>query len=154
MYSQTLHFSSHIDLLNHVKIVATEQARKAGWNENYKIGVHAIESMEHVHFHGIYIYMYIYIVYIYIYSCVVISQDFVSEKLRNKKHFNSFTSEFFIEIDSMIKLIEDKGKILIDKVYIILSLLLSNITSIIVTCYFYYYHFYCYYVIMHNIGKM
>ena len=47
---------------------------------NCKIGYHAKPSMSDLHIH-------------------IITQDFDSEKLKNKKHWNSFNTEFFVPID-------------------------------------------------------
>ena len=57
-----------------------------------RIGFHAVPSMRQLHLH-------------------VISQDFQSDALKNKKHWNSFTSEFFIEIDTFIRRLENEGTI-------------------------------------------
>jgi aprataxin len=48
----------------------------------YRMGFHAVPSMHHLHMH-------------------VISQDFDSSCFRNKKHWNSFTTTFFIPIEEM-----------------------------------------------------
>ncbi len=41
----------------------------------------------------------------------VISQDFISSSLTNKKHWNSFTTEFFKDVEEIEKILEDKGQI-------------------------------------------
>lgn len=48
----------------------------------YRMGFHAVQSMNHLHMH-------------------VISQDFDSECLKNKKHWNSFTTTFFVPIEEV-----------------------------------------------------
>ena len=49
-----------------------------------KFGFHAVQSMQPLHMH-------------------IISQDFDSNCLKNKKHWNSFNTDYFIEIDSLIR---------------------------------------------------
>ena len=41
----------------------------------------------------------------------VISEDFNSDKLKNKKHWNSFTTRFFIDADDFISILENEGAI-------------------------------------------
>ena len=49
----------------------------------FRYGFHAVPSMNHLHMH-------------------VISQDFDSPCLKNKKHWNSFTTTFFVPVEEMI----------------------------------------------------
>ncbi|OLL23478.1 Aprataxin-like protein [Neolecta irregularis DAH-3] len=68
-----------------VKELATgDLLRKFGstrsWNEEIRVGTHAIPSMSHLHIH-------------------IISKDMHSESLKNKKHYNSFNTPFFIPLD-------------------------------------------------------
>uniref|UniRef100_A0A3Q3IWW8 C2H2-type domain-containing protein n=1 Tax=Monopterus albus TaxID=43700 RepID=A0A3Q3IWW8_MONAL len=56
----------------------------------FRTGFHAIPSMSHVHLH-------------------VISQDFDSPCLKNKKHWNSFTTDYFIESHDVIQMLETNG---------------------------------------------
>lgn len=44
----------------------------------------------------------------------VISDDFNSERLKNKKHWNSFTTEFFIPANDFLAMLE-QGKVHFDK---------------------------------------
>ncbi|KAK4056645.1 aprataxin-like protein [Microbotryomycetes sp. JL221] len=55
-----------------------------------QIGFHAIESMRHVHLH-------------------VVSNDFVSDRLKNKKHYNSFHPKlgFFLHLSDVIRDVEN-----------------------------------------------
>lgn len=46
-----------------------------------RMGYHSEPSMLHLHMH-------------------IISDDFCSDSLKNKKHYNSYTTEFFIESES------------------------------------------------------
>ena len=58
----------------------------------FKRGFHAIPSMNRLHLH-------------------CISQDFDSPSLKNKKHWNSFTSSFFIPADEVIFRLKKDGKV-------------------------------------------
>ena len=49
----------------------------------FRYGFHAVPSMNHLHLH-------------------VISQDFDSPHLKNKKHWNSFTTTFFVPLDEVL----------------------------------------------------
>lgn len=46
----------------------------------------------------------------------VISQDFVSDRLKHKKHYNSFTTPFFLTVKQVRKQLLDDGKVAVDKV--------------------------------------
>ncbi|KTF80178.1 hypothetical protein cypCar_00043051 [Cyprinus carpio] len=59
---------------------------------SFRLGYHAIPSMSHVHLH-------------------VISQDFDSPCLKNKKHWNSFTTDYFVESQDVIAMLEHDGKV-------------------------------------------
>ena len=43
------------------------------------------------------------------------AQDFVSDRLKHKKHWNSFTTPFFLELASVIEELTAKGQLLIDE---------------------------------------
>lgn len=51
-------------------------------NKFIKVGVHSVPSMKNLHIH-------------------VITKDFHSMKLKNKKHYNSFNTSFFIEYNRL-----------------------------------------------------
>ncbi|KAI5948838.1 HNT3 [Candida theae] len=51
-------------------------------NKFIKAGVHSIPSLNNLHIH-------------------VMTQDFHSPRLKNKKHYNSFTTEFFVNFESL-----------------------------------------------------
>lgn len=53
----------------------------------YRYGFHAVPSMNHLHMH-------------------VVSQDFDSSCLRHKKHWNSFTTTFFVPLEEMMIAVE------------------------------------------------
>ncbi|CAE1323938.1 APTX [Acanthosepion pharaonis] len=86
----------HIQLLKHMHDKGTEIAEKSDSNLQFRYGYHAIPSMGQLHLH-------------------VISQDFNSPCLKTKKHWNSFVTEYFIDSTEIIKQLEDKGKIEVDK---------------------------------------
>lgn len=57
-----------------------------------KIGYHARPAMSDLHLH-------------------IITQDFDSEKLKNKKHWNSFNTQFFVTIDKVEQDLEFYGEV-------------------------------------------
>ncbi|CAG8478822.1 11063_t:CDS:10 [Ambispora leptoticha] len=58
----------------------------------FRMGFHTIPSMKQLHMH-------------------VVSQDFISPKLKNKKHWNSFTTGFFKDTDEILKTLQENGKL-------------------------------------------
>ncbi|CAG8670853.1 5145_t:CDS:10 [Funneliformis caledonium] len=64
----------------------------------FRMGFHVIQSLKQLHMH-------------------VISQDFISSYLKNKKHWNSFTTEFFKDVEEIEKKLEEQGYIKFDKAY-------------------------------------
>jgi aprataxin len=52
------------------------------WSPDLRIGVHANPSMNHLHIH-------------------ILSRDMHSECVRHRTHYQSFTTEFFCQIDEM-----------------------------------------------------
>lgn len=93
-----------VSLLKHMKDVGESLVAKVQREEQdggphqlkFRMGYHAVPSMQQVHMH-------------------VISQDFDSLRLKNKKHWNSFTSAFFLEADWVIAELEKKGCVQLDK---------------------------------------
>ncbi|XP_029012461.1 aprataxin isoform X2 [Betta splendens] len=84
----------HCDLLKHMQQVAdqiVQQCPDVG-SLRFRTGYHAIPSMSHVHLH-------------------VISQDFDSPCLKNKKHWNSFTTDYFIDSYDVIQMLETNGRV-------------------------------------------
>lgn len=70
--------TKHLDLLNEMYLLAQKVIEiKGGPLDEFKIGYHAEPSMQQVHLH-------------------VVSTDFNSPALKNKKHWNSFTTDFFV----------------------------------------------------------
>ncbi|PPR03537.1 hypothetical protein CVT24_007023 [Panaeolus cyanescens] len=66
--------------------IEAEMIRIYGWKWDVWIGFHAIPSMEHLHLH-------------------VISADLISEKLKKKKHYNTFHPNlgFFIHVEEVLE---------------------------------------------------
>ncbi|CAG8831451.1 9567_t:CDS:2, partial [Racocetra persica] len=58
----------------------------------FRMGFHMIPSLKQLHMH-------------------VISQDFVSPTLSTKKHWNSFTTPFFKDVEEVEMLLREKGQI-------------------------------------------
>ncbi|KAJ3052343.1 hypothetical protein HK097_006495 [Rhizophlyctis rosea] len=63
--------------------------------QDFRAGFHAVPSMKQVHLH-------------------VISQDFSTDAFKNKKHWNSFTTEFFKPWEDMVGRLKREGKVLYD----------------------------------------
>ncbi|CAK4165937.1 unnamed protein product [Aphanomyces euteiches] len=83
----------HLPLLHHIaSLVASVSSLPL------RIGFHAVPSMRQLHLH-------------------IISDDFSSPTLKNKKHWNSFTSSFFKSLDSVIEAIESKRRFNVDAEY-------------------------------------
>ncbi|CAB4435588.1 unnamed protein product [Rhizophagus irregularis] len=64
----------------------------------FRMGFHAVPSLRQLHMH-------------------VISQDFISPSLKNKKHWNSFTTEFFIDVEEIERILEKQGEVKFNKAY-------------------------------------
>ena len=93
---------SHVDLLvkmlDNGKAIADEVRAKCQSEVEkpvFRYGYHASPSMSRLHMH-------------------VISQDFNSPCLKHKKHWNSFTSDFFLDAEKVIGILKDKGKVDLD----------------------------------------
>ncbi|EFA00986.1 aprataxin [Tribolium castaneum] len=87
--------STHLSLLKHMEQVALELISRDKHKEStFKIGYHAEPSMSRLHLH-------------------VISDDMNSESLKTKKHWNSFTNDFFLKSEDVIKDLEKNGKIIL-----------------------------------------
>ncbi|XP_055149976.1 aprataxin isoform X8 [Symphalangus syndactylus] len=84
----------HLELLKHMHTVGEKVIVDfAGSSKlRFRLGYHAIPSMSHVHLH-------------------VISQDFDSPCLKNKKHWNSFNTEYFLESQAVIKMVQEAGRV-------------------------------------------
>lgn len=84
----------HTELLKHMQKVSDQMIQQCPHANSlhFRTGYHAIPSMSQVHLH-------------------VISQDFDSPCLKNKKHWNSFTTDYFIESQDVIQMLERNGRV-------------------------------------------
>ncbi|XP_034450049.1 aprataxin isoform X2 [Hippoglossus hippoglossus] len=84
----------HCDLVKHMQQVADRMVQQCPDSSSlsFRTGYHVIPSMSHVHLH-------------------VISQDFDSPCLKNKKHWNSFTTDYFIESQDVVQMLETNGRV-------------------------------------------
>jgi diadenosine tetraphosphate (Ap4A) HIT family hydrolase len=76
------------------KMIAELKALHA--QRHFRLGFHAVPSMALVHLH-------------------LISDDFDSPQLTSKKHYNSFTTEFFLDADHVLTTIEREGRVVIKR---------------------------------------
>ncbi|PNF27812.1 hypothetical protein B7P43_G09185 [Cryptotermes secundus] len=81
-----------IELLKHMDKVGQELAESHP-NSNFKLGYHAEASMSRLHLH-------------------VISDDFNSTCLKTRKHWNTFTTDFFVPSVKLISEVEKQGKVI------------------------------------------
>ena len=63
--------------------------------QDFRIGFHSVPSMDQLHLH-------------------LISCDFISECLKTKKHWISFTTDFFRPLDTVISSLEEQGAVIVD----------------------------------------
>ena len=86
----------HVQLLKDMKSFAFQTISDMDLDDkNLKMGFHAIPSMKQLHMH-------------------VISMDLEGKGLKKKHHYNSFVTEFFLDIDAIIdKLKSGKLKVII-----------------------------------------
>ncbi|XP_053318064.1 aprataxin isoform X2 [Spea bombifrons] len=86
--------TEHLELLQHMHAIGSKlvQEHTNLASPMFRLGYHAIPSMSHIHLH-------------------VISQDFDSPCLKNKKHWNSFTTEYFLDSQDVIEMVKKKGKV-------------------------------------------
>ena len=89
--------SAHLPLLEKMLANGRALAEEIATRERvaFKCGYHASPSMTRLHMH-------------------VISQDFDSLSLKNKKHWNSFTTSFFLQAEEVISILREKGKVELD----------------------------------------
>ncbi|KAM8939122.1 aprataxin [Pelodytes ibericus] len=86
--------TEHLELLQHMHTVGEKMVQEHTnlTSSTFKLGYHAIPSMSHVHLH-------------------VISQDFDSPCLKNKKHWNSFTTDYFLQSEDVIEMVKQNGRV-------------------------------------------
>uniref|UniRef100_A0A8C6T551 Aprataxin n=1 Tax=Neogobius melanostomus TaxID=47308 RepID=A0A8C6T551_9GOBI len=84
----------HCDLVRHMHNIGEQMIRQCPHSDSlrFRMGYHAIPSMSHVHLH-------------------VISQDFDSPCLKNKKHWNSFTTDYFIDSKDVLRMLDTNGRV-------------------------------------------
>ena len=83
---------SHVPLLTHMLQVARDFVSRLNEPElEFQYGFHAAASMARLHMH-------------------VISRDFDSVHLKTKRHWNSFTSPFFIDAEIIITALKINGR--------------------------------------------
>lgn len=92
--------TTHIPLLKQIlrngRSLSDKLTEKEDKTLEFRHGYHASPSMARLHMH-------------------VISQDFVSPCLKTKKHWNSFTTEFFVDAQQVIDTLESKGEVKFDR---------------------------------------
>lgn len=84
--------AEHLDILKKMDLKGREYARENGGGRTFRYGYHAVPSMVRLHLH-------------------VISDDFNSPSLKNKKHWNSFNTPFFIDSSKVISDVESLGRV-------------------------------------------
>ncbi|KAG9480501.1 hypothetical protein GDO78_012129 [Eleutherodactylus coqui] len=86
--------TEHLELLEHMHAVGEKIAQQHSVRSRapFRLGYHAIPSMSHIHLH-------------------VISQDFDSPCLKNKKHWNSFTTDYFLDSKAVMDMVKLNGKV-------------------------------------------
>ncbi|XP_070538748.1 aprataxin-like isoform X2 [Ptychodera flava] len=85
--------SEHLELLKDIHKKGreiTEKHKSSGLD--FRLGYHCVPSMSHLHMH-------------------VISQDFNSPCLKTKKHWNSFTTQYFVGSKDIIEQLETTGRV-------------------------------------------
>ncbi|NWV43550.1 APTX protein, partial [Grantiella picta] len=84
----------HLELLEHMHAVGQKMIEQCPARESleFRLGYHAIPSMSQLHLH-------------------VISQDFDSPALKTKKHWNSFTTDYFLNSQDVIEMVRSNGKV-------------------------------------------
>lgn len=102
----------HLALLAHMREVALtwihqQQQQEGGGSSGadnssssippgWRVGFHSIPSMAQLHLH-------------------ILSDDFVSPWLKTKKHWNSFTSPFFLHLDDVVAELQRSGGVRVDR---------------------------------------
>ncbi|XP_077646375.1 aprataxin isoform X4 [Lonchura striata] len=86
----------HLELLEHMHAIGQKMIEQCPARDSleFRLGYHAIPSMSHLHLH-------------------VISQDFDSPALKTKKHWNSFTTDYFLNSQDVIEMVRSKGKVMV-----------------------------------------
>eukprot|EP00026_Physarum_polycephalum_P011872 Phypoly_transcript_12120.p1 GENE.Phypoly_transcript_12120~~Phypoly_transcript_12120.p1 ORF type:complete len:347 (+),score=49.51 Phypoly_transcript_12120:10-1050(+) len=92
--------SAHVPVVKSMLQKAQDMVAKVNKTKKvpvkFSIGFHAVPSMSQLHLH-------------------VISKDMNSPAMKTKKHWNSFTTEFFVDGHEFLRILEDKGAVKFDK---------------------------------------
>ncbi|BDA45631.1 probable aprataxin at C-terminar half [Coccomyxa sp. Obi] len=88
--------AEHVALLNHMEAVAKDWMSEKHSESGFMLGFHSIPSMSHLHLH-------------------VISKDFDSPALKHKKHWNSYTTPFFKQLDAIRAELLQRGSVSVDR---------------------------------------
>jgi len=87
---------SHVPIVQNMLQKAEDLVAKVNKNKKvavkFSVGFHALPSMSQLHLH-------------------VISKDMSSPSLKTKKHWNSFTTEFFINGSEFLQMLIEKGNL-------------------------------------------
>ncbi|KAG1698546.1 Aprataxin [Nymphon striatum] len=83
---------SHVELLVHMQKKGEKLMKKYDSKLSFKLGYHAVPSMSQLHLH-------------------VISCDFDSVCLKTKRHWNSFTTDYFVPSNDVIEKLKNDGKV-------------------------------------------
>ncbi|XP_076263035.1 aprataxin [Rhynchophorus ferrugineus] len=86
--------ASKVPLLEHMHNIGKKYIQKNHSNITFKMGYHAEASMHRLHLH-------------------IISVDMNSPCLKTKKHWNSFTTDFFLDSNEIIENLRKNGKVLL-----------------------------------------
>ncbi|KAL1918237.1 uncharacterized protein VTP21DRAFT_3503 [Calcarisporiella thermophila] len=92
--------SEDVGLIRHLQEIGKMIIRKIIEHpeHEFRMGFHAVASMKQVHMH-------------------LISQDMCSPSLKNKIHWNSFTTDFFRNVDDVIHELKENGSLQFDRSY-------------------------------------
>ncbi|KAM6304581.1 aprataxin isoform 1-T1 [Podargus strigoides] len=88
----------HLELLEHMHATGQKMIEQCPDRESleFRLGYHAIPSMSQLHLH-------------------VISQEFDSQALKTKKHWNSFNTDYFLNSQDVIEMVRSTGKVMVEE---------------------------------------
>ncbi|ODV79910.1 histidine triad superfamily, third branch [Suhomyces tanzawaensis NRRL Y-17324] len=78
--------------LNHLDNIKASEFK----NSFIRAGIHSVPSLRNLHIH-------------------VITQDFHSDRMKNKKHYNSFTTKFFVDFEQLDPMLNEKFNKLVNR---------------------------------------
>merc|ERR1719320_819057 len=91
-----VHIAAVKDIVSTGEIVREQLRSQLPGKIKFRLGFHALPSMNRVHMH-------------------IISQDLDSPYLKNKKHVNSFTTKFFVPASAVLKALADGKRLLLER---------------------------------------